>query len=100
MPPFAHRTFFLVMFFLPLLLAPSAFAAASAYARLMLQFPNFRPGSPSTQSTLSVGEDVKVPVTLGVMSRCPDALICEATFDKVVPQVLDKVDLKLEFIGK
>lgn len=44
--------------------------------------------------------DVKVPVTLGVMSRCPDALLCEAVFDKVVAQVGDKMELSLSFIGK
>ena len=43
--------------------------------------------------------DVKVPVTLGVMSRCPDALLCEAVFDKVVAQVGDKMELSLSFIG-
>ena len=65
----------------------------------MLQFPNFRPDE-AEQSTLSLDDEVKVPVTLGVMSRCPDALICEATFDKVVPQVIDKIDLSLSFIGR
>lgn len=44
--------------------------------------------------------DVKVPVTLGVMSRCPDALICEAVFDKVVTKIGDKIELSLSFIGK
>lgn len=42
---------------------------------------------------------VKVPVILGVMSRCPDALLCETVFDQVLPQVADKVDLSLSFIG-
>ena len=99
MPPFALSVFSMVS--LVLLLAPTTFAAITAYGRLMLQFANFWPGGPNEQTALSVGdEDVKVPVTLGVMSRCPDALICEATFDKVVPQVLDKIDLSLEFIGR
>ncbi|KAL5527769.1 hypothetical protein ACEPAG_6570 [Sanghuangporus baumii] len=99
MPSIAFRV--LSMFSLALLLAPTAIAAATAYGRLMLQFPNFWPGGTQQQSTLAVGDgDVKVPVTLGVMSRCPDALICEATFDKVIPQVADKIDLSLEFIGK
>ena len=99
MPPFALTVFSMVS--LVLLLAPTTFAATTAHGRLMLQFANFWPGGPKEQTALSVGdEDVKVPVTLGVMSRCPDALICEATFDKVVPQVLDKIDLSLEFIGR
>lgn len=43
--------------------------------------------------------DIKVPVTLGVMSRCPDALLCESVFDHVLRKVADKVDLSLTFIG-
>ncbi|EJF61129.1 hypothetical protein BD309DRAFT_947563 [Dichomitus squalens] len=43
---------------------------------------------------------VKVPVTLGVMSACPDAILCESVFDHVVQRVADKVDLTLTFIGK
>lgn len=89
----------LAMFSFLLLLAPSAIAAAAAYGRLMLHFPNFRPDG-QEQATLAVDDDVKVPVTLGVMSRCPDALICEATFDKVITKVEDKIDLSLSFIGK
>ncbi|OBZ70377.1 hypothetical protein A0H81_09882 [Grifola frondosa] len=44
--------------------------------------------------------DSKVPVTLGVMSRCPDALLCESVFDYVLKRVADKVDMSLTFIGK
>lgn len=44
---------------------------------------------------------IKVPVTLGVMSRCPDALFCEEVFDSVVEEVgFDKVDVTLSFIAK
>jgi len=43
--------------------------------------------------------DVKVPVTLGVMSRCPDALICESVFDRVLMRVSDQIDLSLTFLG-
>ena len=52
------------------------------------------------EDTSIVAANVKVPVTLGVMSRCPDALLCESVFDKVLKQVGDKVDLSLTFIGK
>lgn len=45
-------------------------------------------------------DDVKVPVILGVMSRCPDAIFCESVFDRVLQRVGDKVDLSLTFIGK
>jgi hypothetical protein len=44
--------------------------------------------------------DVKVPVQLGVMSKCPDALLCEATFNSVLEKVKDKVDLSLFYIAK
>jgi hypothetical protein len=45
-------------------------------------------------------DDVKVPVQLGVMSRCPDALLCENIFDQVLKKVADKVDLSLLFVAK
>lgn len=45
-------------------------------------------------------EDVKVPVVLGVMSRCPDALLCESVWDRVLQRVGDKVDISLSFIAK
>jgi hypothetical protein len=42
---------------------------------------------------------LRVPVTLGVMSRCPDALLCETLFDKVIPRVAEKIDLSLAYIA-
>lgn len=44
--------------------------------------------------------DVKVPVVLGVMSRCPDAFLCESVWDRVLQRVGDKVDISLSFIAK
>lgn len=44
--------------------------------------------------------DVKVPVVLGVMSRCPDAMLCESVWDRVLQRVGDKVDISLSFIAK
>lgn len=44
-------------------------------------------------------DDVKVPVVLGVMSRCPDALLCEAVFDQVLPRAGSKIDLSLTYLG-
>lgn len=41
----------------------------------------------------------QVPVTLGVMSRCPDALLCETLFDSVIPRVAEKIDLSLTYIA-
>ncbi|KAH9049722.1 hypothetical protein EDB84DRAFT_1260526 [Lactarius hengduanensis] len=45
-------------------------------------------------------KNLRVPVTLGVMSRCPDALLCETLFDKVIPKVAEKIDLSLTFIAR
>ena len=44
--------------------------------------------------------DIKVPVQLGVMSRCPDALLCESVFESVVPNVTAKVDLSLTYVAE
>ncbi|KAK7695986.1 hypothetical protein QCA50_000626 [Cerrena zonata] len=49
---------------------------------------------------ITLSQNVKVPVVLGVMSQCPDAIVCEAVFDDVVARTLDKIDLSLTFIGK
>lgn len=92
---------YLTMLSLPMLLAGSVSAASIfslSYGRLTLPFLDIW-GSGPQQDALKVEEDVKVPVVLGVMSKCPDALICEATMDKVLKQVNDKVDLSLSFIG-
>ncbi|SRR6266702_436933 len=48
----------------------------------------------------SFTNNLRVPVTLGVMSRCPDALLCETLFDKVIPKVAEKIDLSLAFIAR
>lgn len=41
----------------------------------------------------------RVNVTLAVMSRCPDALACEAAFDKVLDRVNAKTHLTMTYIG-
>ncbi|SAM86512.1 probable conserved hypothetcial protein [Ustilago bromivora] len=41
----------------------------------------------------------RVNVTLAVMSRCPDALACEAAFDKVLDRVNAKTRLTMSYIG-
>lgn len=95
--------YFLSSMLCSLLLATSVLAASTTYARFMLHLPGFWPGqSPLSDDFQLVSKDgdVKVPVTLGVMSKCPDALLCESVFDKVVPQVEDKIDLSLSFIGR
>ena len=45
-------------------------------------------------------QNTKVPVLLGVMSQCPDAIYCEDVFNDVLTRTLDKIDLSLTFIGK
>jgi len=52
------------------------------------------------QQALQFKEPVNVPVVLGVMSRCPDAIKCESVLNQVVYEVEDKIDLSLTFIGK
>jgi len=42
---------------------------------------------------------IRVPVTLGVMSRCPDALLCETLFDNVIPRVAEKINLSLVYVA-
>lgn len=47
-----------------------------------------------------LADGIRVPVLLGVMSRCPDALLCESIFDSVLKQTWDIVDISLSFVGK
>jgi hypothetical protein len=45
-------------------------------------------------------DEVKVPVQLGVMSRCPDALICESVFNEVLKTVGEKVNISLVYVAR
>jgi len=45
-------------------------------------------------------DDVKVPVQLGVMSKCPDALLCEGVFNQVIPKVENKIDISTVYVAK
>ena len=49
---------------------------------------------------LRMDADIRVPVTLGVMSQCPDAMLCEAVFDQVLKRVMDIVDLNLTYVAR
>ena len=51
------------------------------------------------QQSWSAADALRVPVMLGVMSRCPDALLCETLFDKVIPRVAEKIDLSLAYVA-
>jgi hypothetical protein len=41
----------------------------------------------------------RVPVTLGVMSRCPDALFCESVFDDVRRREAEKINLSFAYLA-
>jgi len=45
-------------------------------------------------------DGIRVPVTLGVMSQCPDAMLCESVFDRVLKEVMDIVDMQLTYLGQ
>ena len=64
-----------------------------------LRFDTLTEHSTAVSASQTHKEDVRVPVTLGVMSQCPDALYCEAQIDKVLDEVAGLVDLGLTFIG-
>jgi hypothetical protein len=45
--------------------------------------------------------EVQVPVTLAVMSACPDAILCESIFDQVIGRLgYLKVAISLTYIGR
>ncbi|THV08583.1 hypothetical protein K435DRAFT_814965 [Dendrothele bispora CBS 962.96] len=75
----------------------SLFSLLSACATVFGSALNF--GNPS-QQPLASNDDLKVPVVLGVMSRCPDAILCENLFDQVLKKVSGKVEMELEYIAK
>ncbi|GAA5914093.1 uncharacterized protein JCM6883_005878 [Sporobolomyces salmoneus] len=93
------------MHLLPLLpLLPLAFASP------LQQIP-FLSSSPTSYSSHSSSNDSRtlVPLSLGVMSRCPDAEICETLIDRVLDThtsrtgrevVGDLVQLKLIYLAK
>ncbi|KAH9853613.1 hypothetical protein C2E23DRAFT_884771 [Lenzites betulinus] len=85
------------MMFTPALVLPSLLAGLVA---LGARAAALNPFNVQTADAHTGGfEDVKVPVVLGVMSRCPDAVLCETVFDRVLEHVEDKIDLSLTFIG-
>ncbi|GAA6033298.1 hypothetical protein JCM8097_006677 [Rhodosporidiobolus ruineniae] len=73
---------------LSLALSLGALTAAQAF-----QLPFFAPSSSSSLSlNLDATKTSRVKVQLGVMSRCPDAHLCEALFDRVLEQ---RVEVRL-----
>ncbi|KAG8877838.1 hypothetical protein FRB97_003119 [Tulasnella sp. 331] len=86
------------------MLATSLISLAVSSSALVASGPTYMNTStpdPSTYAAVSDKGSVKVPITLGVMSRCPDALFCEEVFDSVLDEVgFDKVDVTLSFIAR
>lgn len=86
-------------------LRPSTMLSRGIIQTLSLYFAAAH-ASPVTdaQGSLSIPNsftnNLRVPVVLGVMSRCPDALLCETLFDKVVPKVTDKIELSLAYVAR
>lgn len=69
--------------------------------QLVLTFVILHSALASQISFISTKVSIPVRVDLGVMSRCPDALLCEEVFDQVISKVgLEKIDLRLDYIAK
>ncbi|KAJ7771350.1 hypothetical protein DFH07DRAFT_866378 [Mycena maculata] len=76
----------------------------NAFHLSLLAFAAVVPARPSAlsrpaQVALQDNVKVRVPVQLGVMSRCPDALLCESVFDQVLQQVGSKIDISLVYVA-
>jgi hypothetical protein len=73
----------------------------SVWSSLLLYFTSLRVTQLDDAGSFRLGDvaDVRVPVVLGVMSRCPDAIICESIFNQVLKEVASIVDLSFTFLG-
>lgn len=70
-----------------------------ALAMLLLATPMGTLASPLPLDSITTTAKQRVELTLGVMSRCPDAVFAEAAFDRVIPRVLDEISLRFTYIG-
>lgn len=71
------------------------FYSLAMYALPALAIPSQQPFIAPTSAV------TKVPVQLGVMSQCPDAILaCEPVFVDVLKEVRDIVDFSLTYIAK
>jgi hypothetical protein len=76
-----------------------AFVASLAQAAILHRSES--PQLPQQRRSQSViAAPRRVDVTLGVMSRCPDALFFEGIFDRVLQQVNSKITLTMAFIAQ
>ena len=74
------------------------FKGIASVLSLCLVASSATPAAVQQQQSWSISTR-RVPVTLGVMSRCPDALLCETLFDKVIPRVAEKIDIALAYVA-
>jgi len=75
-----------LLLFVAFVSAPAAGASPTAFA--------------AQSPIITVDHNTRVPIVLGVMSRCPDALLCESVFDGALTETWDIVDINLSFVGK
>lgn len=81
--------------------------SVTAILAVLLAIVSLAMSSSASQHPLLIASDdvddllayQRVNVTLGVMAKCPDALACEAVFDKVLDRVNNKVRLTMSYIG-
>ncbi|KAA1093858.1 hypothetical protein PGT21_000887 [Puccinia graminis f. sp. tritici] len=111
-------SFIIPLIVLSLLCIRQCITSTSPSNRFSQAYPSglvIQSSRPSTLSTLADSERVSlkqadyvtsypdrhklVPIVLGVMSKCPDAQICEDVFDKVLAEVADKVDVLVAYMG-
>lgn len=71
----------------------------AALGMLLLAVPMGTLASPLSLDSITTTTKQRVELTLGVMSRCPDAVFAEAAFDRVIPRVLDEIALRFTYIG-
>ncbi|KAG9289735.1 hypothetical protein G9A89_014470 [Geosiphon pyriformis] len=53
-----------------------------------------------SSTTFSSKNDERVPITLYAMSQCPDAVVCEDLFRKVLRKVNHITKLQIDYIGR
>ncbi|SCZ91716.1 BZ3500_MvSof-1268-A1-R1_Chr5-1g07626 [Microbotryum saponariae] len=99
-PHSAHSALFLLVLLLVSLAIATPIVERAARANSTVAASN---GASQTAFKVQVQvdpeQDNKVPIRLAVMSKCPDAELCESVFDRVLDKVGTLVDIKLLYIG-
>jgi len=98
----------LLLSLLPLALA-SPVQASPVQLPFLSSSNDLDASTPNYRALLSVEDMRRVPLSLGVMSKCPDASVCETLIDRVLDThtystgrevVGDLVKLKLIYLAK